>query len=120
VPQNNSISNGGTVAPVAAVAGGTAARDPLPFTGSSNLPGTIVGLMILAVGGALLALGLRGPLARRKLAPAMPPWLHTPVPSGARRRPGGSGGGRAPRAARKNKLPPWLHTGVPTRKRRFF
>jgi hypothetical protein len=107
-----------TVAPVAAVAGGTT-QGPLAFTGSSNVPATLLGLLILACGGALLALGLRGPLSRRKMPErVLPPWLHVPVPSGAFRRRGGAG--RSPKSAKKNKLPPWLHTGVPTRKRKFF
>jgi len=107
-----------TAAPVAVVAGGTT-HGPLAFTGSSNVPATLVGLLILACGGALLALGLRGPLSRRRVPErVLPPWLHVPVPSGAFRRRGGAA--RSPKSARKNKLPPWLHTGVPTRKRRWF
>jgi hypothetical protein len=119
VPLTNPPVNTSPAAPVSVVplpVANNSTPQNLAFTGSGSGVPTALGILILASGAALIALGLRGPLARRKVPQrVLPPWLHTPVPSRGMR----SAGGTSAKSARRNKLPPWIHTAVPN-KRRFF
>jgi hypothetical protein len=117
------ITNGGSTSPPVPisvvplpVASNNNPPPNLAFTGSGSGVPTALGILILAAGAGLVALGLRGPLARRKVPQrVLPPWLHVPVPSRGMR----AGRGASAKSARRNKLPPWIHTAVPS-KRRFW